>query len=1397
MRRLNLFVLSVLLGAMALLGGGMYVVHDFQMRRNASALLDRARRAEAAGDLEKAEHSLGQYLNLRREDGSAWEWYARVVDQRDAERRRLERVFLVHEEALRYNPGDGKLERRCADLALELGRFKDAHRHFTGLRETSQPTGAGLAELEDLLGQCESGMTRHEQAEQLFLQAIEHDPRRVACYDRLARLRRAELRRTEAAERTIREMIAKNPDAGRAYIFRWRYAQEYAPPADAKDIQKALELGPDDLEVLLTAAVASEQKPDLASARLYWEKGQKLDPKSVAFALGLARLEVREDHLDRAEAVLRQAFEAKPSLELAFELAYNLILQDKVDGKDQADGYITKLRNAGLGNTYVAYLEVSVLFQRKQWREAIPGIERARIALRSDRRLTAQLNLMLAECYGRVGMDEQRMDALRQVADGDRGPEFARIEFAQALARSGKLDQAIGILLPMAERKPELRLDLVRLLIQRASRQPRDQRQWQEAEAHLREAQRALPQALESLTLLRADLLAAQDRLEDARSLVSAARAKDPRNLRYRLALARLAQGQSNGPMALQILGEAEKDLGPSTEIQLARLDYWGRAGGEKATAAVAKLAETRLMIPDPDRPTFLDRLAAVESRLGEPALAREHRRELARLQPESVQVLMGLFDLAMQAGDDTDAQDLVARIRKIEGERGTLWRFGQASYLLEQARRGGTKDLDIPRGLAEEVATGRPDWWGNSVLLAEIAELEGKTDEAIKQYFRAIELGNTQPALARRLVGLLNQNSQFDQIDRVVKILSDRGVAAADLTISTALNAIRQKDYDRGIAMARRVFSESSTHFFDHLFLGQFYMAAHRPLDAGKELRRAVELGPAVPITWVTYVQYLVLEKQADQARAAIDAARKALPADRANLALAQCYALVGDTEQAEAMIQPALQSPACDLATIRVATDIYINQGRFDKVEPILEKLRSPAMKATPEVLAWANRTRSLARLSTGRMAEMDQALALVEQNLKNYPSSLEDQRLKAILLAVRTSRRGDAIKLLEPLDQSNQLGINEQFILARTYLAERLVDKYRRQMLKILGAGVKNPRHLVHFIDFLINHKELDPADHWLSELKQVAPQSLGLLEREARLLDLRGRRPELMDLLQARGRQAPEEIGVVAGLLERFGFAGEAESAYKAFIVRKPDEPERVLTLASFLARQDRTKEAVAILDEASRTCRPEAVAGASLMLFVAPSADEDVKRRVEAWIVEALRKSPSAAAALRPKLATIYSKQGRYDEAETLFRQILISEPDNVETLNNLAWVLAVREPGVPREALELVDRAIEKAGHLSTLVDTRAVALIRVGEADRAAQELRDAKRADPENVSLALHLAWAYQAAGKPDEAQKAFRLAEELGLKPESRAPLERDFIDRLRRQLNTTQRSLSNRS
>jgi tetratricopeptide (TPR) repeat protein len=1419
MRRINFAFIGILIAVVTVLGTGMHFLHEKQIQGNASAWLDRARRAEESNDLEKAEQSLAQFLNIKREEnikreyGPTWEWYARVADKRDSDHRQRQRVYLLYEQALRHNPGDLKLERRCADIALELGRYRDAQGHLTKVMETKFPSGsqgqpaatgraglAELAELEDLLGQCEHGLNQLEQAQGKFGDAIKHDPRRVSCYDRMARLYRADLRKIDAADRMINEMVAQNSKAGLAHAYRWRYADEFLKSAAATDIQKAiksaaatdipeaLKLAPDDPEVLLAAARASKQKGDGAAAREHLAKGFQLDPKNRALALGLAGLEKQEKHLDRAEDVLRRAFQANPTGELAFFLAETLILRDKIDGRDGAAHYIALLRNAPQGDAVVRFLEAEILFHGKKWVEAIGKIEKARAVLGSEPGLMIQLDLMLAKCYSETGDEEQRLDALRRAAERDQGPESesARSELASSLVQSGKRDQAVTILMPLEARKPEWRLDLVAFLLAKAIRQPRDQQNWLEVERQLSDAENALPQAGESIALLRFDFLAAQGRLRDAQSLLTSLQAKNPKNLRYRLARARLTQRQGRSTEALQILDQAEKDLVSSPEnrleIQLARLDYWGLEGGVAAKAAVAKLAETREQIPAAKRPAFLDRLGLAEIRLNELKLARQHWRELAALQPENLRVRLGLFELAIVAGDRDAATALVDEIRKVEGDEGTNWQFKRAALLIDRVRRGESeKLLEEARRVASKIAEEHPKLPDGFVLKGELAELAGSSDEAIGHYLRAVELGNIQPTRVRKLVGLLSERNRFDDIEHVSQVLRNQGAAVDDITIVKALDAIRKQDFDRGIALARQVFSDSSTNSSDHLVLGRIYKAARRAAEAGKEFRRAVELGPGVPESWLSYVQYLVQAKQVDQARAAVLAAQKTLPPNRATMTLAQCWLLLGDAKQAEGLIGKAMsaEGKSADPAVLRLAIMVALSQNRLDQVNGYLDKL-GQVTDLSPEDRAWANRTHAALHLNKGQSADRDRALALVDENLRNDPNSIEDQGLRATILALRPAGRGEAVTILERLAGANRLGDNERFRLAQLYLRQQDEKKYQDEMLRLLNQKVKSPQHLAHFVNFWIGRNQLESADRWLAELKKAEPQGTRALELEARLLDLRKRKPELLALLEARSRDVPDQIGSVADLLNRYGFAKEAEEAYKAYVARDPRQPDRVLALATFLARKDRPAEAINILKTAWSTCPPDRVALAAVTIVDAPSADEAQKRQVETWLVEATRKRP-ASTELKTRLAIIWLWQGRYDEATDWLQKLLAQSPDSPEALNTLAWLVAMRDPGKAPEALEMINHAIELTGAVPSYIDTRAVVLIRAGRLDQAILDLDRARGAEPRNPNFALHQAWAYREKGDTEGARRALDQAKQLGWTIAKCDPLERSLLDR----------------
>jgi tetratricopeptide (TPR) repeat protein len=1422
MRKLNPIFLGGLVAVCLVLGGATYFVHVVQIQSNARVLLDRAHKDEDEGKLARAAESLKQYLNLKNSDGVTWRWYARVLDKLDADgsRRAREQVFMVHEEALRHNPGDSELERRCADLALECGRAGDAERHLQVLLDKlpeQVKTGPKAAELEELLAMCDLQNSKFQDADTKLEHTILHDRSRINCYVLRARLARSELRQNPTvADDLIKRMVRNNPDSGLAYLHCYRYNREFSPTADAADLKKALVLAPEDPDVLISAALDAEQRKDFVAARAHVEKGLKLDPKNTAFARKLASLENRERHPERAEAILRSAVQTRPDTLTVLALASNLIEQGKTTGKEGAGDYIAILRNRGLGQSYVRCLEAQIKMRQKDWAGAIKEIEAAQLSpfLKTIPEVAAMLDMMLAECQGRRGYGEERLTALRHAVDvkGTSATEASRLELASALVRSsdlGQIDQGLRILQTMTEQRPELELEITRILIQKTLRQAREKRNWQSVKMSFEKARQRNPMAADALDVLGAELLAAQDRLEEARQLVSKAVSRSPKNLGFRLILASLAQSQQQDVQALSILDQAKKDLGPSLGLDLAYLGYWGRRGGDQAKAEVARLAELRKRDSAAEEFAFLEQLARTELQLGAPERARQHWAELAALQPENLPVLLDLFELAREADDQAEMKRLIARIRDIERDEGVYWRYASALSLINVANRAqaasaGAKvgaaapELAEARALAEQIGARRGEWWGSDIIQAEIAELESKPDNAIQAYKHAVDKGHRRPEIVRRLVSLLGLQNRLDEIEPLAAELRDRDEVPQEIRIADALIAMRKREYDRGLELARQAFPEQSKTYTDHVAMGRFYLMAQKLPEAAKAFQRAVVLAPGVAETWLNYIRTLVQTGQIDAAKKATkDVQKAALPADRVKLTLAKCRFMIGDTKEGQSLLQAAVKEQPNDPATLRVAASVSLLSGRLDEVEKYLGAITAPAAAATADDLAWARRTRVTLSLRGGRLSDIEAAERLVDQNPDEKPASVEDLKLKAAVMALRPNRRVEAIRILKKLDDARELDPTEQFQLARHYLDERMEKEFEDKVLKILldrKSGPPNAQHLAFYINYLIKSERLDQAQRWLTELKTIEPRGLTALEAEANLVSVRhpeGTGPEFTQLreqLNHYGQEHPDQIGAVALLHNRLGFWSEAEKGYKRFIDQDRTKPERELVLASFQATrrdQNQTAQAIELLSHAWTTCPPEQVAIAALSVYDAPSITLAQQKQVEAWLVEASRRRPDLVV-LSTRLAAIWIRQGRFDEAEVLYRQILDSHPESSEALNNLAWLLALRDQSKTEEALGLIDRAIGLSGRSPSLLDTRAVVLIRSGRLAEAANDLRDARSLDARNANVPLHLAWASQAEGKMAQALKAYDEAIKLGWKAERSDPLERAFIDKLRQEI-----------
>src|SRR5699024_10246083 len=133
-----------------------------------------------------------------------------------------------------------------------------------------------------------------------------------------------------------------------------------------------------------------------------------------------------------------------------------------------------------------------------------------------------------------------------------------------------------------------------------------------------------------------------------------------------------------------------------------------------------------------------------------------------------------------------------------------------EAAALLREGCSGDRAKREVlrrdARAMAQEVLSSRPDWWAGYLLRGQIAEASGKSNDAIEDYIQAIERGSDDPRLVRRVFGLLYVRQRFDEIDLLTRKLDERGMAPAELKLASAVGAMRRKDYDKAIRLAREI---------------------------------------------------------------------------------------------------------------------------------------------------------------------------------------------------------------------------------------------------------------------------------------------------------------------------------------------------------------------------------------------------------------------------------------------------------------------------------------------------------------------------------------------------------------------------------------------------------------
>lgn len=341
----------------------------------------------------------------------------------------------------------------------------------------------------------------------------------------------------------------------------------------------------------------------------------------------------------------------------------------------------------------------------------------------------------------------------------------------------------------------------------------------------------------------------------------------------------------------------------------------------------------------------------------------------------------------------------------------------------------------------------------------------------------------------------------------------------------------------------------------------------------------------------------------------------------------------------------------------------------------------------------------------LGIDEQAVIEQAEQFIEAN-----SDLRDLALLLINRLVDLKRYDQALYQLKLMQKRNPEDFDLQFTEAEINIRAERYDTAVRLLNEYINVQTQRRQSLNDDRTLALS----SISDARLS-LVQIAEKQNNLSEA-IRQLDLI-EEPTLQ--FQAKVHRAVLEA--------RLGDIRKANRTLDALgVLGRRDQAVVDLTRASILRESGRTDEAVAVLERADKEL---------------PDTPE-----------------------IKYDLAMLYSAQGRYEELETLLRQVIDLQPHNANAYNALGYTFVDQNENLD-EAQGLLEQALELEPNNPYILDSVGWYFYRIGDYQAALEYLVRAFELLPD-AEVAAHLGEVLWAKGRQDEAREVWRKA----LKPDS---------------------------
>jgi len=1425
--RLNVKFLARLVGVVVLVAVTVFFVHRYQESRLKDRYLTQADQARDQGSFERELHYLRQYIGLDPYNTVARVRYGTVLARYSSNPTHIYEAYLALQRALQNDPSlPADVRLHCARLALrpDINLPNDARRDLDILIK-NEPDNPEYAEL---YADCLVRTGDYVLAEKFLTEMIGKYKTHIDAFARLAWLKKEKVKTSNpnAAETVLQQMLqnpinAANP---KAWLRVAGFHRAFGPEATLiKALAEAQSRAPNDPDVL---AAAGEQKlmqwrrglpPGEASkATADYDEGTQLlerslknlgplpaadpmpepnspDRKKLELAACLYQMlsqnSLMAGRLEDAEKHARELVRHFPEqLSLQKDLVSVLVRRQQFV---EAEKICVKLANANISPAFVEVQRGFIAAQQKRWIDASRHLERTITEATNIPDLSRRAHLLsLAVCYEHTGEIDRVYETLRKALPASSAdPSWIPTKFslAETMARLGRNPEAIREYQEVVEKEPRALQPLIQLLLLERSRQSSPGGVDADLDRFLAQLKPS-PQT----DVLRAQALAARKDTAGAQAALKKSLDKNPDSIVVYRALFDETLRQKDLDEAGRVLAQAESKLGATYAVHAMKIAMLTmKPGTEAARAAEMEALAAGLDKYTPaERAQLLQRLSYAARGLGRRDLARAWLDRIAAEKGDNdIDLHYQRFDLAILDGDETRMNQVLEEIARVAGGKdNSSYKLAYAFSLIARADR--IKDrvedrLPLLERASETLAgleATRKDWGRLDLAQAKVADMLGRREVAIQKFRQAVDHGERQPEVFIRLADLYLLAKNNEGLQHLISTYPQASTILADRSQQLVAVLISTGDFAKAVEIARRAVPSNSTDVTKMFWLSGVLNSCGQHREAEELLKKTLVLDPRNADIWLFHLQMMVKNQKKAEAKKVLEQTKAQLKPEDSQLAVAQGYQLVDEKEQSRQILKELQEKRPDDLNVLRAAGGLAYSVRDYPEAGRIMEKILQHPRRSTADD-GVARRTLALCTVATQNHQNGVRAMGLLgyastdAAAIFDGKESIEDLRCRYAVLSVirgRAARIATAAVLAE-LERKPK-GLTTELQLAFGKLQFALGDwvDAKRRMLLAVNAPDAGTMATATYANMLLRKGELDEARHHVDRLAALEPTSPQTAAYVARLAVLEGQPQKAVEVLSRYANRKDSAPEMAAAVLEQLGLPEDAGPFYRR-AAENSRRPEQRLLLAYHLARQAKAAESMAEFEKAWDASDKAAAVPllCQAMMHISQASSPAIIQKA----TDLLEAETKARPEFKPLLAAFYSMVDRVPEAVSLSREIIAADATNVFTINNLAFMLSLKD-GKHEEAFKLLRAAIALVGPLPNLLDTEATVLIAAGRPVDAIEKLKEVVVDEP-SASSYMRLAQANLLANRRTEALMALAEAKKYNLRITDFHPLERNSV------------------